>query len=80
MSLRGALAATKQSPEWMGRHLHLMQVQVLLRADEHRPRNDMILRSLIQQVGMGDERLIASLEIAITDRLHHLLVVLPDFL
>ncbi len=29
---------------------------------------------------MGDERLIASLKIIRADRLHHLLVVLPDFL
>src|SRR5690242_5196311 len=38
------------------------------------------LRSLIQQVGMSDQCLIACLVISITNRLHHLLVVAPYFL
>jgi len=38
------------------------------------------LRSVIQEICMGDERLIPGFEIVIADRFNHFLVILPDFL
>src|SRR5215204_3519577 len=38
------------------------------------------LRPVIQQVSMGDERLISGFEIIIANRFNHFLVIFPDFL
>src|SRR5512141_1761834 len=38
------------------------------------------LRSVIQKVGMSDQRLISSLIVTITNRFDHHLMIVPDFL
>src|SRR5512134_482893 len=37
------------------------------------------LRPVIQKIGVLDECLVTSLERTVTNRFHHLLVILPDF-
>src|SRR5512133_1176910 len=44
------------------------------------PRLQSFLWPVIQKVSMSDERLIPGLIVSITDRFHHFLVVLPNFL